>query len=222
MDNPATLLNAELDAIAVPVPLAMGEILFQAGDPGEGAYVVRTGRVALTLSDNGKVYQMGALGPKSILGLPAVLNGSYSLSAMALEDSTFGYIPNSRVVDLLNYFPRLLSEASKMLAQELARVRPMITGTGDSHSSTEKRNDIRVSNQVMAVSPMLNTEPMQSHPRTDRANGLSTQLSALSRMQYEALLVSPYVNMSPQAAAEYGRRRVRIGEICDLLAKYRA
>jgi hypothetical protein len=69
---------------------------------------------------------------------------------------------------------------------------------------------------------MRNTEPMQSHPRTDEANALSTQLSALSRMQYEALLISPFVNMSPQEAAEYGRRRVRIGEICDLLAKYRA
>jgi hypothetical protein len=69
---------------------------------------------------------------------------------------------------------------------------------------------------------MLNTELMQSHPRTDKANALSTQLSALSRMQYEALLISPHANMSPQEAAEYDRRRVRIAEICDLLAKYRA
>jgi len=131
MDNPATLLIAELDAVAVPVPLAMGEILFQAGDPGEGAYVIRAGRVALTRSDNGKVYPMGTQGPKSILGLPAVLNGTYSLSARAVEDSTFGFIPSSSVVGLLDYFPRLLSEALKMLAQELARVRPMIARTGD-------------------------------------------------------------------------------------------
>jgi CRP-like cAMP-binding protein len=128
MEYPSTPLSAELDAIAVPVPQAMGEILFQAGDPGEGAYVIRTGQVALTRSDNGKVYPMGTRGPKSILGLPAVLNGSYSLSARALEDSTFGYIPSSRVVDLFDDFPRLLSEALKMLAQELARVRPMIAG----------------------------------------------------------------------------------------------
>jgi CRP-like cAMP-binding protein len=132
MDNLSTPLIAELDAVAVPVVLAMGEVLFQTGDPGEGAYVIRTGRIALTRSDNGKVYPMGTRGPKSIIGLPAVLNGSYSLSAMALEDSTFGFIPSSSVVGLLDYFPRLLSEALKMLAQELARVRPMIAGTGGS------------------------------------------------------------------------------------------
>jgi CRP-like cAMP-binding protein len=128
VDNPATLLIAELDAIAVPVPLAMGEILFQAGDPGEGAYVIRTGQVALTRSDNGKVYPMGT-------------RGSYSLSARAVEDSTFGYIPSSSVVGLLDYFPRLLSEALKMLAQELARVRPMIAGAGDSQFYREEKSN---------------------------------------------------------------------------------
>jgi hypothetical protein len=69
---------------------------------------------------------------------------------------------------------------------------------------------------------MLNAEPIESHPRTDEANALSTELSTLSRMQYEALLVSPYVKMSAQEAADYDRRRIRIGEICTLLAKYRA
>jgi CRP-like cAMP-binding protein len=139
MDNPPTLLIAELDAIAIFVSLARGELLFQAGDPGEGAYVIRTGRVALTRSDDGKVSPMGTRGPKSILGLPAVLNGTYSLSARAVEDSTLGYIPSSRVVDLFDYFPRLLSEALRMLAHELARVRPMIAGTGDSQFYEEEK-----------------------------------------------------------------------------------
>jgi CRP-like cAMP-binding protein len=129
MDNNSTRLIPKLDAIAVPIWLGMGEILFQTGDPGEGAYVIRTGRIALSWSDNGNVYSMGIRGPKSVLGLPAVFNGSYSLRAHAVEDSTIGFIPGARVVKLLRRCLRLRSEAITILAREVARVRPMIAGT---------------------------------------------------------------------------------------------
>jgi hypothetical protein len=69
---------------------------------------------------------------------------------------------------------------------------------------------------------MLTGEPLPFHPRTDQTNALSAQLSALSRMQYDALLTSPYTKMSSDEAAEYNSRRVSIGKISDLLAKYRA
>jgi CRP-like cAMP-binding protein len=131
MDNNSTRLISELDAIAVPLRLGTGDILFQTGDPGKGAYVIRTGRVALSWSDNGNVYSMGTRGPRNVLGLPAVFNGSYSLSAHAVEDSTIGFIPGPCVVSLLGGYPRLRSEAITILAQEVARVRPMIAGTED-------------------------------------------------------------------------------------------
>jgi hypothetical protein len=69
---------------------------------------------------------------------------------------------------------------------------------------------------------MVKAEALQSNPQTDRTNALSAELSALSRMQYEALLTSPYTKMSSQESAEYNSRRVSIGKIRDLLAKYRA
>lgn len=63
MDNPTTGLIGELDAIAVPVVLTMGEILFQTGDPGEGIYLIRNGRIALTRTENQRLYSMGTLRP---------------------------------------------------------------------------------------------------------------------------------------------------------------
>jgi len=126
MDNSSTRLIFALGVIAVPMALAAGEILFQSGDPGEGVYVLREGRIALTRTDDRRHDPMETLGPGSLIGLPAVLNGTYSLTAQALEGSSLGYVSGSQVINLLERSPHLLSEATKMLAQELARVRSVI------------------------------------------------------------------------------------------------
>jgi CRP-like cAMP-binding protein len=126
VDSSSNRLISKLGAIAVPVLMARGEILFQTGDPGEGVYLLRTGRVALTRTGDQQHYPMGTLGPGSLIGLPAVLNGMYSLTAQALEASSLGYVSGRQVISLLERSPRLLSEATKMLAHELARVRSVL------------------------------------------------------------------------------------------------
>jgi hypothetical protein len=55
----------------------------------------------------------------------------------------------------------------------------------------------------------------------DEVKILSAEHSALSQQQYEALLKSSYLLMSPAEAADYDQRRLRIGEICGILAKVR-
>jgi hypothetical protein len=56
-------------------------------------------------------------------------------------------------------------------------------------------------------------------PETER---LSMELlSLLIRQQYQALQKSSYMKMSQSAAAAYDRRRKRIGELRELLAKIR-
>jgi hypothetical protein len=55
----------------------------------------------------------------------------------------------------------------------------------------------------------------------EEANSLSLELGSLTRRQYEALQKSPYLRMSKKEAEDYDRRRLRIGEISDLLAKFR-
>jgi len=51
---------------------------------------------------------------------------------------------------------------------------------------------------------------------------LSEEHASLARQQYEALQKSPYVRMSESEARVYDERRLRIGEICELLAEFRS
>ena len=51
---------------------------------------------------------------------------------------------------------------------------------------------------------------------------ISARLSVLHRLQYKALQKSSYIRMSKKEADEYDRRRMRIGQLCALLAKFRA
>jgi hypothetical protein len=50
---------------------------------------------------------------------------------------------------------------------------------------------------------------------------LAAELAELSKQQSEALLASAYIRMSPQQSEEYDKRRLRIGELSDLVSKYK-
>jgi hypothetical protein len=58
-------------------------------------------------------------------------------------------------------------------------------------------------------------------PSASEIASLSAEHASLARQQYLALQKSPYIRMSASEAAAYDERRLRIGEICDLLAKCR-
>jgi hypothetical protein len=50
---------------------------------------------------------------------------------------------------------------------------------------------------------------------------LADELSKLSKLQSRALQASAYVLMSAQEAQEYDARRIRIGELCERLGKFK-
>jgi CRP-like cAMP-binding protein len=56
------------------------------------------------------------------VGLPAALNGEYSVTAKAVEDSELGYISAERVIAMLESSPRLALAAMKLTVQEAARM----------------------------------------------------------------------------------------------------
>jgi CRP-like cAMP-binding protein len=118
-------LFAELDAIAISTPVQKGSSIFSLGDLASAVYVVRSGNIALVWIDH-EVYPMETLGPGSIIGLPAVLNGQYSTDAWALEDSELGFIPASRVMEMLERNPSHMHATVMLLALEVARIREMI------------------------------------------------------------------------------------------------
>lgn len=120
-------LFAGLNAVAISAPMPKGSVIFQNGDPGTAVYLIRSGRIALVWSDANEVVPMDLHGPGRILGLPAAFNGSYSATAKALEDSELGFVPSDRVVAMLENSPSLMQAAVRLLGQEVARMRSMVS-----------------------------------------------------------------------------------------------
>ena len=58
-------------------------------------------------------------------------------------------------------------------------------------------------------------------PTRDDVHSLSSELAALTKQQYGSLQKSSYINMTQSDADAYNKRRLRIGELCELLAKCR-
>ncbi|MCU1303418.1 MAG: hypothetical protein JWQ87_3702 [Candidatus Sulfotelmatobacter sp.] len=54
-----------------------------------------------------------------------------------------------------------------------------------------------------------------------QAKELAEEMAALSKLQSEALQTAAYVRMSERQAGEYDHRRLRIGEACGLLGKFK-
>jgi CRP-like cAMP-binding protein len=115
-------LIKKLDELAVYTPVARGSLVFRSGDPASAVYIVRSGKIVLVWAGPDRVYPMDTVGPGSIVGLPAALNGEYSVTAKAVEDSELGYISAERVIAMLESSPRLALAAMKLTVQEAARM----------------------------------------------------------------------------------------------------
>ena len=116
-------LMAALEANATSATLKAGNILFCSGDPVSAVYLIRSGRLALEWSAGESVVQLDFAGPGAIVGLPAALNGQYSLSARAAEDTELGFIPYEWVVELFEQNARLSLAATRLVAREIAKIR---------------------------------------------------------------------------------------------------
>ncbi|HEX4037096.1 MAG TPA: Crp/Fnr family transcriptional regulator [Acidobacteriaceae bacterium] len=119
-------LFRELDAIAISTPVKNGSLLFRHGDPASAVYLVRSGRIAMIWCHSGQVYPMDTPGPGRIIGLPAIFNGDYSATAKAIEDSELGFIGADQVLRMLESDPHLMQAATRLLGQEVRRMRTMV------------------------------------------------------------------------------------------------
>lgn len=123
MNSDLTEVKSELDRIATTVNMPAGTILFRCGDPAAGVFLVRKGSVRLTLDSADTIFRPRLAGPGEALGLPATLTGSYSLSAQVVEDAEIGYVATPRVQALLECSPRLCLLATRLMSNEIARMR---------------------------------------------------------------------------------------------------
>ncbi len=95
--------QAELRAKASIRSFAAGEEIFKEGDPGDGVYLVRTGRVSLSARfSGGERRAFSEVGPGEFFGEMAVLDQQpRSASATAAELTEVYFVPREQMVSLL-------------------------------------------------------------------------------------------------------------------------
>ncbi len=112
-----------LQQYAEPKTFSAGTTLFHRGDPMDGVYLLRTGTVALSLT-NVQGMKRRIVGPGALLGLPSTIGlRPYSLTAEALEKVEADFISREQFMALLVQYADLCLAVLKGLAREIVEVR---------------------------------------------------------------------------------------------------
>jgi CRP/FNR family transcriptional regulator len=112
-----------LEAIGAESTANPGSFLFHRGDHCQGVFVIKSGRVRLSMETHRSASERMA-GPGSILGLPATMSGKhYSLTAEAVETSRYVFVDGYKVRDTLARNPELCFEVLGLLSREVQQLR---------------------------------------------------------------------------------------------------
>src|SRR4029079_5388378 len=106
---------------AKPVKLAADEILFFAGDPGDGCYRLDEGLVTFSMaSPKGAERILAILGPGSIVGDMAMIDGrTRSASVSALRDCKLSFVSRAAFETVAEKNPEIYKHLLNMLAARL-------------------------------------------------------------------------------------------------------
>ena len=116
-----TRLSTDLFAGAKLVRFPSGEMLFRAGDPGNGCYRVEDGLLKVTMvSSSGAERILAFLGRGAIVGELAVLDGRpRSASVVAVRDAAVRFLSNVAFEAFAEKHPELYKELIRLLAERL-------------------------------------------------------------------------------------------------------
>jgi CRP-like cAMP-binding protein len=125
--NPSVLaelaehLSTGLFASATLVRLEAGEVLFVAGDPGNGCYRVEEGLVKVTLMSRAGVERiLSFLGPGSIVGELSIIDGlPRSASLVAVRPALLSHLSRSAFEAFALKNPEIYKDLVKLLAGRL-------------------------------------------------------------------------------------------------------
>jgi CRP/FNR family transcriptional regulator, cyclic AMP receptor protein len=110
-------------------------VILDANVPSEGAYLVTSGRVRLSLlNEDGTSLWSRTVGEGAILGLPsAIAREPQSIKAEALQPTELAFIEREKLAKLVKDNPAIGSEVVALLSAELVEVRrkwSMFAGAG--------------------------------------------------------------------------------------------
>ena len=101
-----------------------GVVLFAEGEPVRGAYILRSGRVKVSISSSeGRVVMLHIAQAGDILGLNSVLrNDSYDTTAKTLEPCRTDFIPRAQLIELMQQSGAGAWTVLKILSRELTEL----------------------------------------------------------------------------------------------------
>lgn len=101
-------------------PIQKGQLLFQQGEPFQSVFAVRTGALkTYTLASNGEEQITGFHLASELVGLSGYDNGSYPLTAKALETTTVCEIPLPQLDTLADDLPDLRKQLMRTMGTEI-------------------------------------------------------------------------------------------------------
>jgi CRP/FNR family cyclic AMP-dependent transcriptional regulator len=124
-------LLLELFEHAVAHNLRDGEVLFRAGDIGEGCYRIHTGlaKVVVT-SQQGEERIISLLGPNVIVGEISMIDGGpRSASVIAIADCSLSFLSRAKFQRYIDSHPELTSYLMKTLARRLREADDALAAT---------------------------------------------------------------------------------------------
>lgn len=128
-DPSAFIADSELvDALerhSLPFPCGQDQVLFRQGEPPTGVYILREGRVTLSMDGTGGDTVMCVeIGAGSLLGLPGLLaNQPYSMTARAQQGAQVRYISRAEFTEFMQNSPQLALKILQVLAAEVRTAR---------------------------------------------------------------------------------------------------
>ena len=117
---PETLLS-ELFKDAVAHNLREGEVLFRAGDAGDGCYRIQSGLVKIVVaSQQGEERIISLLGPDAIVGEHSMIDGMpRSASVVAIADCALSFVSRTTFQNYTEAHPELTGDLVRTLARRL-------------------------------------------------------------------------------------------------------
>jgi CRP-like cAMP-binding protein len=127
---PETLLS-ELFQDAVGHKLREGDVLFRAGDVGDGCYRIQTGLVKVVVtSQRGEERIISLLGRGAIVGeLSMIDGGRRSASVVAIADCSLSFLSRAKFQTCIEVHPELTSYLTKTLARRLREADDTLAAT---------------------------------------------------------------------------------------------
>lgn len=127
----SSALRNQLFVLSTTVRKSKGATLFRRGDACGGVFLIRSGKVRLSLEEENPSFPPRILGAGCVVGLPSAIAGStYSLTAEILEDAELARVSQEALCDCLRQNSQLCFEVMHILSQEISATRSALKHCG--------------------------------------------------------------------------------------------